>query len=101
MGILSKRYIKSDKKRNWLVVTIDIITILVFIWWALNERSTYIQGVNDCAIAWCNFLPNATNGAKWCPANYSMFGTGYDNFSDFNSHFTSTGMETALNFTVK
>lgn len=92
MGFLSKRYIKSDKKRNWLVITVDIITILVFIWWALNERASYIQGVNDCALAWCGALPNMTNYNYFCPANYSMFGRAY-NISEFNKAFTSTGTE--------
>jgi 3D (Asp-Asp-Asp) domain-containing protein len=92
VGIFTRK-IKSEKKRNYVVIAFDIIVIAVFLWWALSERTSYQQGVNDCAKAWCDALPNLTNNQKWCPTNYSMFGTGYTNQSEFWKDFTSTGTE--------
>lgn len=89
VGILTKR-IKDKKKRDYVVIAFDIAVIIIFIWWAFNQRAEYTAGANDCAKAWCEWLPNATH--RFCPANYSMFGTGY-NMSEWIRDYTSTGTE--------
>lgn len=91
VGILTKK-IKDKKKRDFVVIAFDIALIIVFIWWALGEKTGYEQGVKDCANVWCEWLPNATG--KFCPDNYSMFGNGkIINQSDFLKEFTKTGTE--------
>lgn len=95
-GILTKR-IKSERKRNYVVIAFDIALIIVFVWWALMERSGYQQGVDACAQAWCAWLPNSTG--RSCPDNFSMFGSG-QNFSEWSGSFTDTGTYPILSYNI-
>jgi hypothetical protein len=45
-GIITKK-IKDKKKRDFIVMAFDIAVIIVFIWWAFNERASYVQGYTD------------------------------------------------------
>jgi hypothetical protein len=73
MGFLTNK-ITDAKKKNKIVILVGILEILALIIFGLTQRGAYIQGVNDCANAWCIALPNMTNYRMFCPANYSMFG---------------------------
>jgi len=62
VGIITRR-IKDKKKRDFIVIAFDIAVILVFIWWTLNERTSYIQGYTDTLNMVCgkyviDFCPN-------------------------------------------
>ena len=62
VGILTRK-IKSEKKRNYIVIAFDIAVIVVFIWFALTQRSEFMSGYNACAVYLCNNQPSM---AKMC-----------------------------------
>jgi hypothetical protein len=45
MGLITGKLIKDTKKRDIIIIIVNIITMLVFIWWAFNMRYMFDEGV--------------------------------------------------------
>jgi hypothetical protein len=61
MGYLTNKMPKDKKQK--IVIAFDIAVILVFVWWAFNERTSYTQGYIDTLNLVCkkyiiDFCPN-------------------------------------------
>lgn len=52
MGYLTNKMPKERKQK--VVVAFDIAVIAVFIWWAFNEKASYMQGYTDTLNLMCN-----------------------------------------------
>lgn len=88
VGLITKR-IKDKKKRDYIVIAFDIAVILVFIWWALNERTSYIQGYTDTLDMVCgkyilNFCPTWEKAKNMSLDDIAKYKTEIPNFNITN-----------------
>jgi TRAP-type C4-dicarboxylate transport system permease small subunit len=54
-GLLTRKM--SEKKRNWLVIILDIAVILAFIWFAMTQTLAFTQGYDTCMNTLCTKFP--------------------------------------------
>jgi hypothetical protein len=79
VGIITKR-IKDKKKRDLIVIAFDIAVILVFIWWAFNERYEYVQGYTDTLDTICSKYV-----LDFCPTWGKMKNMSLDDIAKYNT----------------
>jgi hypothetical protein len=81
MGYLTNKMPKDRKQK--VVVAFDIAVILVFIWWAFNERASYIQGYTDTLNMVCGKYV-----IDFCPTWEKMKNMSLGDISKYESNFT-------------
>jgi len=61
MGYLLNKYVKSKERRELILMILDIILIIIFIWFALNCRHEWEAGYNYCKQIACRICANMTH----------------------------------------
>jgi hypothetical protein len=76
MGYITNKMPKDRKHK--ILIAFDIVVLLVFTWWAFNERLSYIQGYTDTLNAICgryviDFCPAWEKSKNMTPSDISSF----------------------------